>query len=239
MNKKLLGLTPKRYLCPYCGEWHDWELSHILGYYDSPARKAKLKCEKQLYGCRPREMQVYFSSRYCYYRTIPTCSIGNLDINDKIPIEGIFECSTEPRVKFSVPFIADNYRRDSLVLGLSKSAVHKAWTEGRLVWCCYKNQIIKVTGKKLRAAAFYIPAEEGIAALFERNNLSLAFIEGIWFYLNQVTRCYRIIVFLFSFYNLSFNCTVAGNFIITLNCKKIICSCNNSALQITLLIQSR
>ena len=108
MNKKLLGLTPKRYLCPYCGEWHDWELSHILGYYDSPARKAKLKCEKQLYGCRPREMQVYFSSRYCYYRTIPTCSIGNLDINDKIPIEGIFECSTEPRVKFSVPFIADN-----------------------------------------------------------------------------------------------------------------------------------
>ena len=108
MNKKLLGLTPKRYLCPYCGEWHDWELSHILGYYDSPARKAKLKCEKQLYGCRPREMQVYFSSRYCYYRTIPTCSYGNLDINDKIPIEGIFECSTEPRVKFSVPFIADN-----------------------------------------------------------------------------------------------------------------------------------
>lgn len=108
MNQKLLDLTPKRYLCPFCGEWHDWELSHELGYYDSSSYKAELGCENQLSGCKHREMQVYFSDGYCYYRTIPTCSRGNLDINDKIPIEDIVESSEEPRVTFAVPFTADS-----------------------------------------------------------------------------------------------------------------------------------
>lgn len=106
MNKKLLDLTPKRYLCPFCGEWHDWEDADELGYYDSPSYKAELGCERQLSSINHREMHIYFSDGYCYYRTIPTCTRGGLDIDDKIPIEDIVESSKEPRVTFDVPFTA-------------------------------------------------------------------------------------------------------------------------------------
>lgn len=108
MNQKLLDLVPKRYLCPFCGEWHDWGLSNELGYYDSPSYKAELGCERQLSDCNHREMHIYFSGGYCCYRTIPTCRRGNLDIHNKIPIEDIVESSEEPRVTFSVPFTAAN-----------------------------------------------------------------------------------------------------------------------------------
>lgn len=101
-------MTPKRYLCPFCGEWHDWGLSNELGYYDSPSYKAELGCERQLSDCNHREMHIYFSGGYCCYRTIPTCRRGNLDIHNKIPIEDIVESSEEPRVTFSVPFTAAN-----------------------------------------------------------------------------------------------------------------------------------
>ena len=108
MDQKLLDLTPKRYLCPYCGEWHDWDLSHELGYYDSSSNKAELGCENQLSRCNYREMRVYFSDGYCYYKTIPTCIRANLNINSEIPIEDILESSEEPRVTFVAPFTADN-----------------------------------------------------------------------------------------------------------------------------------
>lgn len=108
MDQKLLDLTPKRYLCPYCGEWHDWKLSHKLGYYDSPAYKAELGCENQLSSCRHREMQVFFSEGYCYYKTIPTCYRAMFDIDSKILIADILESSEEPRVTFVANFIADS-----------------------------------------------------------------------------------------------------------------------------------
>lgn len=108
MNQKLLDLIPKRYLCPFCGEWHDWGLPYELGYYDSSSYKAELGCERQIVGCKNREMHIYFSDGYCYYRTIPTCSIGNLNINSKIPIEDIVESFKEPRVTFAVPFTANS-----------------------------------------------------------------------------------------------------------------------------------
>lgn len=108
MDQKLLDLTPKRYLCPYCGEWHDWKLSHKLGYYDSPAYKAELGCENQLSSCRHREMQVFFSEGYCYYKTIPTCYRAMFDIDSKILIEDILESSEEPRVTFVANFVADS-----------------------------------------------------------------------------------------------------------------------------------
>ena len=103
MDPKLLKCVPTRYLCPYCGEWHKWE-NYELGYYDSTSYIAKLGCENQRSGYNHREMQVYFSDGYCYYRTIPTCVQGNLDIDNKIHIEDIVESSEEPRVTFSVPF---------------------------------------------------------------------------------------------------------------------------------------
>lgn len=105
MERKLLELTPKRYLCPYCGEWHTWELSHELGYYDSGSDQAKLGCEHQRDGCNQREMSVFFDDDGCHVSTEPECARGNLEISTEISINDIAESSDEPRVTFSVPFI--------------------------------------------------------------------------------------------------------------------------------------
>lgn len=109
MERKLLELTPKRYLCPYCGEWHTWELSHELGYYDSRSYQAKLGCEHQRDGCNQREMSVFFDDDSCHVSTEPECPRGHLEISTTISINDIAESSDEPRVTFSVPFIASGF----------------------------------------------------------------------------------------------------------------------------------
>ena len=93
-------------MCPYCGEWHEWKLSHELGYYNHSSYKAQLKCEKQHPNCNVRATYIYFFNGYCYYKTTPTCNRGYLDICDKILIEDIDESSKEPRVTFDVQFTA-------------------------------------------------------------------------------------------------------------------------------------
>ena len=50
MERKLLELTPKRFLCPYCGEWHDWGERFELGYYDSISYVARFACPNTPYG---------------------------------------------------------------------------------------------------------------------------------------------------------------------------------------------
>ena len=112
MNQKLLNLHPKRYLCPYCGCWHDWNLSEPLSYYD--VFSADLACEKQesngyydLDCYKIRKTHIRFSNGYCHYETMPTCDKANLDIDGQISIEDISEIPERAVVKFTVPFIPD------------------------------------------------------------------------------------------------------------------------------------
>lgn len=103
MDKKLLNLFPKRYHCPHCGQWHDWKLSHELGYYDSSSNKACLECENEiLKENRLGQTFFYFEDGYCYYGTEFKCNPAKLKINNKISIGEILESSREPRVTFSV-----------------------------------------------------------------------------------------------------------------------------------------
>ena len=106
MLRELLKLKPRRYCCPFCGEWHGWQLSHELGYYNSACNKAELTCKREIYDSYSnRKMFIYFYDDYCYYETIPTCTRGYLEIKDKIPIEDIVESSKRHSVTFTVPFI--------------------------------------------------------------------------------------------------------------------------------------
>ncbi len=91
MNPKLLKCKPKRWLCPHCGEWHEWNLRHELRYFDF-----KLECK----SCGD---SVYFQLKdgYCYYKIQRGCRRGNLEIKDKISIEDIVESFEKPRVTFS------------------------------------------------------------------------------------------------------------------------------------------
>ena len=103
MDKKLLNLFPKRYHCPHCGQWHDWKLSHELGYYDSSSNKACLECKNEiLKEDRLGQTFFYFEDGYCYYGTEFKCNPAKLKINNKISIGEILESSREPRVTFSV-----------------------------------------------------------------------------------------------------------------------------------------
>ena len=110
MNPKLLKLKPKRYLCPYCGEWHEWELNYPLEVYDGEVYEASFICSNQPIGCNKGKYTIFFRDcndydfDYCFYSTEPLCKRANFELEGKIKIKAITESSDEPRVTFKVPF---------------------------------------------------------------------------------------------------------------------------------------
>ena len=105
MEKGLLGLKPERFLCPYCGEWHDWNSYHKLGDYDF----------QTIFNCPNIPSNSY---RGCYiiysygdslnYSTEKICERAKQVMSGEIPIDCIIEHSDKPIVTFSVPFTADS-----------------------------------------------------------------------------------------------------------------------------------
>lgn len=108
MKKELLNLTPKRFLCPYCGEWHDWNSSHELGYYDSCSYQTDFDCPNIPSNGKRGCYRIYFSGDYLNYSTKMICGRADQNMSGKVPIDSIIEHSDEPIVTFSVPFIADS-----------------------------------------------------------------------------------------------------------------------------------
>ena len=108
MDQKLLSLTPRRFLCPYCGEWHKWNKEHELGYYDSENYKARFECSNVPSGCNEGDYRIYFYDGYCYYSTKRMCGRATQSIEGKIPISSIIESTDKPTVTFEVPFTSRN-----------------------------------------------------------------------------------------------------------------------------------
>lgn len=105
MERKLLELTPKRFLCPYCGEWHDWS-GHKLAFYDLKCYQARLQCPSIPRGYNTGSYEIYFSNDYCYFSTKSVCERAHQSIDGKIPISSIIESVDKPIVTFEVPFTA-------------------------------------------------------------------------------------------------------------------------------------
>ena len=76
MEKELLNLTPKRFLCPYCGEWHAYKKCE-LGYYDSSSNEAFFTCDKAwTRACtlfNDAQYRIYFYGGYLYYAMAWMC----------------------------------------------------------------------------------------------------------------------------------------------------------------------
>ncbi len=106
MDQKLLSLTPRRFLCPYCGKWHKWNKKCTLGYYDSESFKAQFECSNAPYGCNEGDYRFYFYDGYCYYSTEHMCRRATQSIEGKIQISSIIESTDKPTVTFEVPFTA-------------------------------------------------------------------------------------------------------------------------------------
>lgn len=103
MKKELLNLTPKRFLCPYCGEWHEWNVTRELGYY-TVFHPPDLKCSKALNFFDSYGYKVFFKGDYCYYTTKRLCGMARLDLGGTIEIASITESEDKPIVTFKVPF---------------------------------------------------------------------------------------------------------------------------------------
>lgn len=104
MERKLLELTPRRFLCPYCGEWHKWSNRYKLGYYDDSSYVAKFACPDLPTGC-DGYYSIYFYNDCCYFSTASICRRANQSIEGRIPISSIIESADKPIVTFEVEFI--------------------------------------------------------------------------------------------------------------------------------------
>lgn len=104
MNKNLLKLTPTRYLCPYCGEWHPWD-EHFLAYHDNSSYATRLKHHHT--RMETSAISYYFSDGYFYYYVPRVCGCMQ-SLRGKIAIEDMVESSSNPRVTFSVPITSDD-----------------------------------------------------------------------------------------------------------------------------------
>lgn len=104
MEKEFLNLTPKRFLCPFCGEWHEWKRAHELSFYDSNPSVAHLECASRREGYNERKMRFHFADGKCHYRTQPSCRRASLELDGSIPICDIVESLDKPQVTFDVLF---------------------------------------------------------------------------------------------------------------------------------------
>lgn len=108
MEKQLLTLTPTRFLCPICGEWHEWKHSHHLGYYDSTYPAEFTNSSLYPRECASDQYTIFVKGEYLHYTTGRLCGHASLNLNGKIRIESIIEHTDQPIVTFDVPFTAKN-----------------------------------------------------------------------------------------------------------------------------------
>lgn len=106
MEKELLTLTPKRFLCPICGEWHKWKHPHHLGYYNPNSPAAFTDSSVYPSECASDKYTIFVNGEYLHYTTGKMCGHASLNLDGKIPIESIIEYADQPIVTFDVPFTA-------------------------------------------------------------------------------------------------------------------------------------
>lgn len=104
MNSKLLQLRPKRYLCPFCGEWHDWPF-RSLNFYTEDTHPANLECP---YHSREVLYVVYFPyGEYFEYEIPPHCSMLSIFNSDRCELTELIEDKNKPIVSITVDYIAE------------------------------------------------------------------------------------------------------------------------------------
>lgn len=94
VDRKILRLTPKRFFCPLCGDWHKWEGNTLQSYDEENPYEYECGDVELIFWCDEDCINIY-SSNFCD-------KISNY-IDDEIFFEDI-ECDAKEHViKFSIP----------------------------------------------------------------------------------------------------------------------------------------
>lgn len=106
MNPKLLKLVPKRYYCPFCGNWHEWDRKKgELAQYDSNLNVMWCYCKKiPKYAQCNIKTGFFFMNGQIFYFTKTICNM----VEGYYPISSIEESMNCPQVWFTVDFTAQS-----------------------------------------------------------------------------------------------------------------------------------
>ena len=98
IDKRILRLTPKRILCPLCGEWHDWEGKTLQSYDYYNSYK---------YECNDETVSIWVDGDHiCIYADSP-CDKLNSEINVDADLRDMEYDGTDPVIKIPFSLEAD------------------------------------------------------------------------------------------------------------------------------------
>ncbi len=108
MHAELLELRPKRVLCPYCGQWHEWKSKYSLIDFDSWDLCYNMICDTQdqKYSFTTDRCEFYYEDGCLYYEGSQPCNNSSIRPGGKIPISSIQESEIKPIVTFEIAFTA-------------------------------------------------------------------------------------------------------------------------------------
>lgn len=107
MIPNFLHLKPTRYLCPYCGQWHDWPSKYdSLNYFNEHGRTIILNCPyTNELNDNIREFKIYFGYNCSLEYVIPPLCELNKRLDGHVRIESFEEEMSRcfAIVKFRIP----------------------------------------------------------------------------------------------------------------------------------------
>lgn len=105
MRFELLELMPKYYLCPYCGEWHEWKRTYNLLKSDLGR---PMTCTRDMYWSYPGEYGVFIRYGRFYFSLIEMCPVVNPYNKGSIPISSFVEDEGTGIVTFKLPYTTEH-----------------------------------------------------------------------------------------------------------------------------------
>lgn len=131
MDRALLDLVPKRYLCPYCGEWHEWPFRCELAYYDFECDQiycpnfSKIDGGSVSFHIENGDDDIFLCCNF--YEASDQCDY--VMQNADIAISKIIEHVNEPIVTFKVRLVFDEYPACASCYRVKKCNLAKLWNE--------------------------------------------------------------------------------------------------------------
>ena len=98
IDKRILRLTPKRILCPLCGEWHDWEGKTLQSYDYYNSYK---------YECNDETVSIWVDGDHIRIYSDSPCNKLNSEINVDADLLDMEYDGTDPVIKIPFSLEAD------------------------------------------------------------------------------------------------------------------------------------